>query len=119
MDTQEVTVSVTNVDEPGTITLSSLQPQAGVVLTAVLSDPDGETSGTGLQWERSSRTSGPWAEIEEETGTTYTPANGDAGYYLRITAEYKDPESTENTKMARAVSANKARAGTVEGEHSP
>ena len=38
MDTEEVTVSVTNVDEPGTITLSSLQPQAGVMLTATLTD---------------------------------------------------------------------------------
>ena len=111
MDTEEVTVSVTNVDEPGTITLSSLQPQAGVMLTATLTDPDGETSGTGLQWERSSRASGPWTEIEEEaTSTAYTPANTDAGYYLRITAEYKDPESTENTKMARVVSANMAQA---------
>ena len=41
MDTQEVTVNVTNVDEPGMITLSSLQPQAGVELTATLTDPDG------------------------------------------------------------------------------
>ena len=119
MDTEDVTVSVTDIDEPGTITLSSLRPQAGVVLTAVLSDPDGATSGTEHLWERSSRTSGPWTEIEDETGTTYTPANGDAGYYLRITAEYKDPESTENTKMARAVSANAAQAGSDVGNTAP
>ena len=119
MDTEEVTVSVTNVDEPGTITLSSLQPQAGVMLTATLTDPDGETSGTGLQWERSSRASGPWTEIEEATSTAYTPVNTDAGYYLRITAEYKDPESTENTKMARVVSANMAQAESDVGNTDP
>ena len=90
-----------------------------MLLTAVLSDPDGTTSGTERLWERSSRTSGPWTEIEDETGTTYRPVNGDAGYYLRITAEYKDPESTENTKMARAVSANAAQAGSDVGNTAP
>ena len=119
MDTKDVTVKVTNVDEPGTITLSSLQPQAGVMLTATLTDPDGATSGTDLQWERSSRASGPWTEIEDETALTYTPENTDAGYYLRIKAEYKDPESTENTKMAQAVSANAARAGSAVGNTAP
>ena len=119
MDTKDVTVKVTNVDEPGTITLSSLQPQAGVMLTATLTDPDGATSGTDLQWERSSRASGPWTEIEDETALTYTPENTDAGYYLRIKAEYKDPESTENTKMARAVSANAAQAGSAVGNTAP
>ena len=119
MDTKDVTVNVTNIEEPGTITLSSLQPQAGVVLTAVLSDPDGATSGTGLQWERSSRASGPWTAIEDETALTYTPVNTDGGNYLRITAEYKDPESTENTKMAQVVSANAARAGSDAANTAP
>ena len=118
-DTIEVTVSVTNVDEPGTITLSSLQPQAGIVLTATLTDPDGATSGTERQWERSRRTSGPWVAIEDENAFTYTPLNTDAGYYLRITAEYKDPESTENTKMARVVSANMAQARSDVGNIAP
>ena len=119
MDTKEVMVNVTNVDEPGLITLSSLQPQAGVLLTATLTDPDGATSGTKLQWERSTRASGSWAAIEDENTSTYTPVNADAGYYLRITAEYKDPESTENTKMAEAVSANAAQAESECREHSP
>ena len=34
-----VTVEVTNVDEPGMVTLSALQPQAGTALTATNSDP--------------------------------------------------------------------------------
>ena len=124
MDMEEVTVMVTNVDEPGTITLSSLQPQAGVELTATLSDPDAPNaptgiSGTMLQWEMSSSASGPWTAIEDETETTYTPANADAGYYLRVTAEYKDLESTENTKMAQFVSANTVRAGSAVGNTDP
>ena len=52
MDTEEVTVSVTNIEEPGMITLSALQPQAGVDLMATLTDPDGTASGTMWQWER-------------------------------------------------------------------
>ena len=118
-DTENVTVTVTNVDEPGTITLSSLQPQAGVDLTAALTDPDGTPSGTELQWERSSRTSGPWNPIEDATAVTYQPVNADADYYLRMTAEYKDPESTEDTKMAQVVSANAVRAGTNVGNTDP
>ena len=36
-----VVVTVTNVDEDGTVSLSSVQPQVGTELGAVLSDPDG------------------------------------------------------------------------------
>ena len=119
MDTKEVTVNVTNVDEPGLITLSSLQPQAGIPLTATLTDPDGAASGTKLQWEKSTSAEGPWTAIEDEIALTYTPANTDAGSYLRITAEYKDPESTENTKMAQVVSANPVRSGSAVGNTTP
>ena len=65
------------------------------------------------------RASGPWTAIEDANALTYTPLNTDAGYYLRITAEYKDPESTENTKMARAISANAAQAGSIVGNTAP
>ena len=37
-----VTVEVTNVEEPGMVSLSALQPQAGTELTATHSDPDGD-----------------------------------------------------------------------------
>ena len=38
--TEELTIEVTNVEEPGTVTLSTLQPQVGVAITATLDDPD-------------------------------------------------------------------------------
>ena len=38
--TLDVEVTVKDVDEPGTITLDRLQPQAGAVLTASFTDPD-------------------------------------------------------------------------------
>ena len=37
---EPVTIEITNVEEPGTITLSTLQPQVGVAITATLTDPD-------------------------------------------------------------------------------
>ena len=40
--TEEVTIEVTNVDEPGTVTLSTLQPQVGRAIMATLDDPDSE-----------------------------------------------------------------------------
>ena len=50
----DVTVTVTNVDEAGTVTLSSGQPVEGVRLTAILADPDGRSSNIRWQWARSS-----------------------------------------------------------------
>ena len=41
----DVTITVINVNEDGEVTLSSLQPQDGIVITAKLTDPDGSISG--------------------------------------------------------------------------
>ena len=49
-DMQMVTIDVTNVDEPGTVTLSTLQPQLGVAIMATLADPDGVTADT-ISWQ--------------------------------------------------------------------
>ena len=40
--TQDITVNIVNLDEPGTVTLSARQPQVGNALTAMLTDPDGQ-----------------------------------------------------------------------------
>ena len=47
-----------------------------------------------------------WTDIEDVTVATYAPKDGDAGKYLRATAEYKDGESTETAKTAEVVSAH-------------
>ena len=41
---EAVTIEVTNVEEPGTVTLSTLQPQVGVEIMATLGDPDNEAA---------------------------------------------------------------------------
>ena len=49
-----ITINVTNVDEPGVVTLSlSGTAETGAVITAALSDPDGSVAGQAWQWQRS------------------------------------------------------------------
>ena len=84
MDTQDVTVMVTNVDEMGT-TLSAMQPRVGVEMTAMLSDLDMVDMST-------SRGSGPvpptWdytdIDIVDATSASYTGmVTVDESMYLR------------------------------------
>ena len=51
-DMMAVTVMVTNADEAGTLTLSTLQPRVGTPLTATLTDIDGAVSDVTWMWER-------------------------------------------------------------------
>ena len=96
--TEEVTIEVTNVDEPGTVTLSTLQPQVDVVITATLDDPDSEIADTiTWQWYRGSSPITGANEGENTTTSTYTPAAGDVGSRLRARAMYDDEEDEDKT----------------------
>ena len=142
MRTVTVTVTVTDVEEPGTVTLTALQPKVGFPLTAALTDPDGQPGagpGTVLtaegtttwQWARSSSVDGPWEDIKEAEETdetpaitsdtlTYTPGPDDVDKYLRATAKYTDGHSPTDTpatdpdKTAQAVSAHAVQAKDYE-----
>ena len=107
-----VTVNVTNVDEPGTVKLTTLAPRAGIALTASVSDPDGPAPVTGpvWQWAKSRSSTSGWGDIDRAKSATYTPADADKGYYLRATVTYKDRESVRDTKTAVGVSANQVKA---------
>ena len=96
-----VTVEVTNVDEPGMVSLSALQPQSSVVLTATHTDPDGGISDLKWQWAKSMEMDGTFVNIiENADSATYTPADADIEYYLRATAMYTDDESSGKSAMA-------------------
>ena len=56
---ETVKVTVTNVEEDGTVTLSHLQPRVGVAITASVTDLDGDVSGVTWQWSRSTSEAGP------------------------------------------------------------
>ena len=48
-----LSVTVKNIEEDGKITLSQREPQEGIAVTARLTDPDGNISGTQWQWFKS------------------------------------------------------------------
>ena len=75
MDTVMVTVTVDNVDEDGTVTLTTLQPVDGEAITATLTDPDGTPTGIPeWQWANSDSADGPFTNIEKKAeAETYTP----------------------------------------------
>ena len=97
---EEVTIAVTNVEEPGTITLSTLQPQVGVELTATFNDPDGggTTANPTWSWLRGSTV------IEGAASDMYTPEQADAGSFLTARATYRDAEDADNDKTAEGRS---------------
>ena len=104
-DEHDVTVSVTNVEETGTVTLSTLQPRVGVELTAMLEDPDGGITGLMWQWSKGG------ADIEDATSASYTPVADDIGATLTATATYKDGAGTD-ANTADEDAANTAIADT-------
>ena len=107
--TLEVTVKVSNVEEAGSISLSSLQPQARTRLTSTLTDPDGRLSGITWSWERSAVGSqSNWSTITGASSGSYPPSDDDVGRYLRVTASYTDGEGSG--KSADAVSNNAVQA---------
>ena len=117
-DTQKrVAVDVINVEEPGSISLSTVQPKEGVALTATLTDPDNSVTNGTWQWSRAVRATGPWTDIKRtatkiaaDTATVggYTPGEDDVGMYLRATANYDDGHCVpcNPKKMAQVVSTN-------------
>ena len=102
-DTISVTVTVVNVDEMGTVTLSSTAPRVGAAITASVTDPDGVVTGETWQWARSADGSTGWADTGA-TSAAYTPVQADEDNYLRATASYTDGEGSG--KSAEAVSDN-------------
>ena len=105
--TVDVTVTVTNIDEAGTVALSTNQPPARAEITAVLTDPDEGVTGAVWQWERSSDGNTDWAGIGTSS-PSYTPVDGDVGYYLRATASYTDGHGPGKTAQAASTQAVQA-----------
>ena len=100
-DSLSVTVTVTDVEEDGVITLSPLRGWDGTRFTADLDDGDGVSGSIDWQWARSSnRSSSSWTDIAGATGINYTATADDIGNYLRVTATYTDNWSSGNTASA-------------------
>ena len=115
----DITVTVKNVEEPGTIELTRVQPQASAAIGTEFSDPDNIAPDPPVMWLWSvPKVSRP--EIDNDnhwtagSGTggdtgTYTPdATNDPGSVLRVRASYTDGEGP--SKKAYMLSYNAVRA---------
>ena len=99
---RDVTVKVTNMEEPGEIEVMPAQPRVGTELEAELTDSDGIVSGPTWQWYKRMETDAcsdtEWEpigdpdmhEIEDAMAEAYTPVAKDDGYCLRVKADYVD-----------------------------
>ena len=92
----DVTVVVTNVDEPPTVTLTSRQPVTGSAITAEFSDPDENITGLTWLWQWSTDRT-VWSSIAGANTETYTPSAADVGRYLRASASYADGHGPAKT----------------------
>ena len=98
-----VTITVTNVDEPGMVTLwagadaLTMAPQVGDTITGAVMDPDGGVTGQMWQWSRTMDTAdmSSWMDITDATNSAYMVMEGDTGYYLRVMATYTDAAGTD------------------------
>ena len=108
--TVDVIVSVSNVDEDGTVDISWRQPEVTTELTAVASDPDVISGTTTYEWSipkvsRPTLTNDShWQDpaASDNNSDTYTPAVGDEGNYLRVKAEYTDGEGGSKVAYVRS-----------------
>ena len=108
-DEIDVTINVTNVDEPGMVTLSRTTPTVGKPLTATLSDPDGGVTSDTWTWAWSATSTSTFTTISGANSATYTPASGDVGRYLKAAVTYTDSFGSgkdAQTTSTYAVAAN-------------
>ena len=115
-DRMTLTVTLTNVEEEGSITVSPTEPQINVAITATLTDPDGSISNVVWQWDQREATAGSsWERISGATSSSYTPTAELTNSYLRVTATYRDalgPGKTAFREMAAGVTNTKPAFGT-------
>ena len=109
--TVDVTVEVTNEDEPGTVSLSASQPRIGVEIRADTPvDPDGGVTGVTWQWSRADAAAfddgDNVTKIKDATNAGYTPVAADDGKYLRVTASYTDAEGSGKTAVGMPANPN-------------
>ena len=88
-DTMVACITITNVDEPETVELTTQQPRVGSLIRGLLRDRDGVHLNTPFSWEKSK---------DRQTWTDLTPVEGsnhiyilqpeDLDHYIRTTVRY-------------------------------
>ena len=98
-----VTITVTNVEEMGEVTLwagmdaLTMAPQVSDTITGAVMDPDGGVMGESWQWSRTMGAAdmNSWMPISGATDAAYMVTEGDTGYHLRVMATYTDAAGTD------------------------
>jgi hypothetical protein len=103
MGEQAIAITVTNMDEMGSISFDTEEPRAGTAVTASLMDYDGVVEGS-VTWQWSIESEpGTYEDIEGATSDTYTPVVGDEEKHIRVTAMYDDGEGMGKTAVATVI----------------
>ena len=120
LDEIDLTVNVINVNEPGSVVISPMQPQVGTMLTAILSDEDNVAPTAGeWQWARADSMNGPFTDIPAlSTGMDYRPTIDDLGKYLQVTVVYVDRAGAD-PRTVQEVSAYPVREDVVTSNQPP
>ena len=125
--TVSVRIRVTNLDEPGTVTLSQATPRVGSALLVTLDDPDGWVLLSAVQWSRADTADGPFTVlsfkyISSPRRASYTPEAADEGKFLKVTLFYIDRQcrvvnsfNDQCRRMAEKTSGNAVAAAQSDG----
>ena len=103
MASQDVTVTVTDMDEDGSVTVMPTSAMVGDVLTAMLEDEDSSVTNTTWQWASADAMDGTFNNIDGADSATYTVADSDAGMSLMATATYDDVHGIGKMVSSEAV----------------
>ncbi|WP_424948337.1 beta strand repeat-containing protein [Candidatus Spongiihabitans sp.] len=118
-DALAVTITVTNVDEPGAISAITGDAQVGATLTAgTVTDEDSPSDGTPVsgithQWQSAvdgtdaaaAVDDAAWPPISGATDATYEPDADDVGKIIRVVATYTDGEGSGKKVASAAIGA--------------
>ena len=89
-------------DRPGTVSLSTTEPQVGTTITATLTDPDGGMRNRSWRWQRSSNDS-DWSDITGATGSSYKVVKDDRGKWLSASVSYTDGEGPNKSAASSGI----------------
>ena len=111
--TVDVTVTVEDIEEAGTIEVDNLNPAVGDLITFVLTDPDGGidlSPGGGFSWDIQGRSpGGAWetipASTPRSTTTSYRADEDHTGFEIRAVADYGDRRGSFKTAESMKTAA--------------
>ena len=95
-----IIITVTDANDPGTVTISNSYPQNGLAITASLVDQDLPLQTITWKWARGISQDGDFTDITGATRASYTPQQADLGKYLRASVSYTDNTAAGQQAMA-------------------